>query len=318
MSVARRVTVCRLLGTGAAALTLTAVASASAWASDCPGGDGWDQAGHGSYTSGKGPGTVSEADHCQFSLDGAAYSDSIKVDDVNLKPGTDGKVHIKVRAADDAASCTVSLASYLTHGATFATSGKQVFLDFDTVTVKRGETDTLDTAVPDVGCFAQVDLYRGNTKFDGKLDANDGFTHGDLPAGPSHTVIKDKLIASWNGGTKDCTATEQPPTTPPADTETTPPADTETTPPADDETTPPADASTTPADDASTPDSGASASASASPAAAASPNGGSGDDNLAETGGGNALPIAAGAAALLAAGAGITIATRRRSARGQN
>jgi hypothetical protein len=76
------------------------------------------------------------------------------------------------------------------------------------VTVKKGQTDSLDIAVPDEGCFAQIDLYRGAVKFDGNPAANDGLVHGDLPKGPDHTVIKDKLIAAWNGGTKDCTTTE--------------------------------------------------------------------------------------------------------------
>jgi len=288
-----------LLGTGAAVLTLSA-GTASAWATGTPGGDGWDKSEHG-YTSGKGPGTVTEADHCQFSLDGAAFTDSVKVDDQNLKPTEDGKVHIKVRAADDAASCTASLASYLAHGPSFGTSGLQVFVDFDSVTVKPGETDTLDIAVPDAGCYAQIDLYRGKVKFDGKLDAKDGFEHGDLPQGPDHPVIKDKLIASWNGGTKDCT-------TPPA---TTPPA---STPPA---STPPA--STPPADNppASTPSKSATPSASeSSTPPAPTPNAGQSTPpgDLAETGGGNTLPIAAGAAALVAAGAGIALAARRRTA----
>ncbi|MEU9468024.1 LAETG motif-containing sortase-dependent surface protein [Streptomyces avermitilis] len=302
MSIARRVTVSRLLGTGAAALTLTAVACGSAWATDTPGGDGWDDSGRG-YTSGQGPGTVTETDRCQFSLDGTVFTDSVRVDDLNLKPTEDGKVHIKVRAAEDATSCTASLAAYRAHGATFATSGVQVFHDFDSVTVKRGETDSLDISVPDAGCFAQIDLYRGKVKFDGKLDAKDGFEHGDVPKGPDRPVIKDKLIAAWNGGAKDCTA--QPPSTP----ETKPPA---TTPPAStpSASTPPKastpKASTTPPSDekSSTPP-------------AATPNGGSSTPpgDLAETGGGNTLPLAAGAAALLAAGAGIVVANRRRTAK---
>ncbi|MEU6365227.1 hypothetical protein ABZ876_05670 [Streptomyces sp. NPDC046931] len=302
MSAARRVTVPRLLGTGAVALTLTAVTGGAAWASSTPGGDGWDKAGHG-YTSGKGPGTVVENDRCQFSLDGTSFTDSVRVDDQNLKPTEDGKVHIKVRAAGDATTCTASLASYRTHGAAFDTSGLQVFQDFDSVTVKPGETGSLDIAVPDAGCFAQVDLYRGKVKFDGDLGANDGFEHGDLPKGPDRPVIKDKLIASWNGGTKDCA--NQPPNTP----ATIPPA---STPPASvPATTAPASAPATPASP-STPPAGAP-----STPPAPTPNGGSSTPpgGLAETGGGDALPFAAGAAALVAAGAGIAVATRRRTSR---
>ncbi|UXY20953.1 hypothetical protein N8I84_21350 [Streptomyces cynarae] len=299
MSDTRGVTVRRLLGAGAAALTLTAVTGGAAWASGTPGGGGWDQGGR-AYASGNGPGTVTGADHCQFSLDGNTFTDSVRVDDQNLKPTEDGKVHIKVRAAGDAATCTASLASYRTHGATFNTSGLQVFHDFDSVTVKQGETDSLDISVPDAGCFAQIDLYRGKVKFDGNLGAQDGFEHGDVPKGPDRPVIKDKLIASWNGGTKDCTA--QPPSTP--------------------ATTPPASAPATPATPASP-----SASVSTPPATgesstppAPTPNGGTSTPpgGLAETGGGsNALPIAAGAAALVAAGAGIAVAARRRTSRGR-
>lgn len=308
MSDTRGVTVRRLLGAGAAALILTAVTGGAAWASGTPGGGGWDQGGR-AYASGNGPGTVTGADHCQFSLDGNTFTDSVRVDDQNLKPTEDGKVHIEVRAAGDAATCTASLASYRTHGATFNTSGLQVFHDFDSVTVKQGETDSLDISVPDAGCFAQIDLYRGKVKFDGNLGAQDGFEHGDVPKGPDRPVIKDKLIASWNGGTKDCTA--QPPSTP----ATTPPASAPAS-------TPPASAPATPATPASP-----SASVSTPPATgesstppAPTPNGGTSTPpgGLAETGGGsNALPIAAGAAALVAAGAGIAVAARRRTSRGR-
>ncbi|GAA3819975.1 LAETG motif-containing sortase-dependent surface protein [Streptomyces chiangmaiensis] len=304
MSVARHVTVRRLLVTGAAALTLTAVTGGAAWAGGTPGGDGWNKSGRG-YASGTGPGTVTEADHCQFSLDGSAFTDSVRVDDQNLKPTEDGKVHIKVRVAGDATTCTASLASYRAHGATFNTSGLQVFHDFDSVTVERGETGSLDISVPDAGCFAQIDLYRGKVKFDGNLGANDGFEHGDLPKGPDRPVIKDRLIASWNGGTKDCTT--QPPSTP----GTTPPA---STPPASvPATTPPASTPASPSASASTPPA-----AQSSAPAAPTPNGGSSTapGGLAETGGGgNTLPIAAGAAALVVAGAGIAVATRRRTSR---
>src|SRR4051812_14496146 len=217
MSIARRVTTRRLLGTGAATLALCAasVAVASgAWANDTPGGDGWKSGG--TYKPGTGAGTETGTDRCQFSLDGTHFYDSVKVDDQNLKPTDDGKVHIEARTAGDAATCTASLASYLAHGPSFGTSGEQVFVDFDSVTVKPGQTESLDIAVPDAGCYAQIDLYRGAVKFDGKLDAKDGFEHGDLPKGPDHPVIKDKLIAAWNGGTKDCTSTESATPTPSA------------------------------------------------------------------------------------------------------
>ncbi|MFD3582005.1 LAETG motif-containing sortase-dependent surface protein [Streptomyces sp. NPDC058683] len=309
MSIARHVTARRLLGTGLASFALCAasVAGASgAFAHGTPGGDGWKSGGH--YSPGTGAGTETGTDKCQFSVDGSNFFDSVKVDDQNLKVTDDGKVHIKVRAADGAASCTASLASYLAHGATFATSGEQIFIDFDSVTVKQGQTDSLDIAVPDAGCFAQIDLYRGAVKFDGEKDANDGFEHGDLPAGPDHAVIKDKLIASWNGGTKDCaTGESSSPSPSPSASESTPA----------EETTPPAAETPSPSESESTGTATPSASASESttaPASAPSTNSGGGGD-LAETGASSTTPlVAGGAAVLLAGGAAIVIATRRRKA----
>ncbi|WP_435216290.1 LAETG motif-containing sortase-dependent surface protein [Streptomyces sp. bgisy034] len=300
MSIARRVIARRLLGTGAASLALcaaTVAAASGAWANGSHGGDGWKSGG--TYEPGTGAGTETATDRCQFSLDGTNFYDSVKVDDQNLKVTDDGKVHIEVRAAADAATCTASLASYLAHGATFATSGEQVFVDFDTVTVKPGGTDSLDIAVPDAGCFAQIDLYRGAVKFDGKLDAKDGFEHGDLPKGPDRPVIKDKLIAAWNGGSKDCTT--EPPATPPA--EPSEPATDEPSTPAE-ETSPPA--SDTPSTEPPSPQPSDSPSA-----PAPSPNGG--DEDLAQTGGSSATgPIAIGAVVLLAGGAAFVVASKRR------
>lgn len=309
MSIARRVTARRLLGTGAAALVLCAVSAPTSWATGTPGGDGWNAGG--TFRPGTGPGTETVTDKCQFSLNGTDFFDSVKVDDQNLKPTEDGKVHIKVRTATDATTCTASLASYLAHGSSFRTSGEQVFVDFDTVTVKPGQTDSLDIAVPDAGCYAQIDLYRGAVKYDGKLDAQDGFEHGELPKGPDRPVIKDKLIAAWNGGTKDCTSAEtEPPATP---TPTTPaastPASDEPSTPGDEETTPDDTPSTTPpsaSTDTPTPDASASTTAPAT-----KPNGGG--DDLAETGASSSTgPIAIGAAVLLAGGAGLVVVTRRR------
>ncbi|GAB2735111.1 LAETG motif-containing sortase-dependent surface protein [Streptomyces bullii] len=313
MSIARRVTARRLLGTGAATLALCAASLASAsgaFATGTPGGEGWGSGG--AYKPGTGAGTETETDRCQFSLDGVNFFDSVKVDDQNLKPTDDGKVHIKVRTAGDATTCTASLASYLAHGPTFATSGEQVFVDFDTVTVKPGQTDSLDIAIPDKGCFAQIDLYRGAVKFDGKLDANDGFQHGELPKGPDRPVIKDKLIAAWNGGAKDCTATpppsSQPPTTPPPSEPAEPSTPAEgTTPPASEPPAEPTEPSGTPSTDAPTPSASESTTA-----PAPTPNGGG---DLAETGANSATgPIALGAAALLAGGAAIVVVTRRKRA----
>ncbi|MFE9771304.1 LAETG motif-containing sortase-dependent surface protein [Streptomyces sp. NPDC005931] len=307
MSVARRVPARRLLGTGAATLALCAAsvaAAASTAATGTPGGEGWTSGG--GYRPGTGAGTVTETDRCQFSLDGTAFSDAVKVDDQNLRPTEDGKVHITVRTAGDATTCTASLASYLAHGATFATPGEQVFVDFDTVTVGPGQTDSLDIAIPDKGCFAQIDLYRGAVRFDGRPDAHDGFEHGELPKGPDRPVIKDKLIAAWNGGTNDCTATTPPPEPTPSAPEPSTPGE-ETTPPASQT---PGEPSSPPATGTATPS--APAPSSSAPAPAPSSNGGS---DLAETGAdGNTVPFAIGAAVLLAGGAGIVVATRRKRA----
>ena len=309
MSIARRVTALHLLGTGAAALALCAASASGAWATG-PGGDGWDSK-PGAYKPGSGAGTKTETDRCQFSLDGQNFFDSVRVDDQNLKPTDGGKVHVKVRTAGDASTCTASLASYLAHGATFATSGVQVFVDFDTVTVMQGQTDSLDIAVPDAGCYAQVDLYRGKVKFDGDMDAKDGFEHGDVPKGPDRPVIKDKLIAAWNGGTKDCATTPPPveenpgtPTpTPPPPAEETPGTPTPSVPVS--ETTPPVtETPGTPTPSESTPES-------TPPATPTTPD--STQPPLAETGGGSSTgPIAGGAAALLIGGAAIVVATKRR------
>ncbi|KUN75859.1 hypothetical protein AQJ66_35500 [Streptomyces bungoensis] len=307
MSIARRVTARRLLGTGAASLVLCAASVATAtgaWAHGTPGGDGWKAGGH--YTPGTGAGTETGTDRCQFSLDGEHFFDSVKVDDQNLRPTGDGKVHVTVRAAGDASACTASLASYLAHGATFATSGEQVFVDFDSVSVKPGQTDTLDIAVPDAGCFAQIDLYRGAVKFDGRLDAQDGFEHGDLPKGPDHPVIKDKLIAAWNGGTKDCAATEESPSPSASPSQSSPVSPAPST-PAQDSASP--SASPTPEESSS---SGTPAPAPSASSAAPSPNGGG---DLAETGGGgNTGLLAGGAAVLVAGGAGFVVLSRRRKA----
>ncbi|MFI6034112.1 LAETG motif-containing sortase-dependent surface protein [Streptomyces sp. NPDC051315] len=314
MSIARRVTVRRLLGTGAASLALctaSVAAATGAFATGTPGGDGWKSGGQ--YQPGTGAGTETETDRCQFSLDGTRFFDSVRVDDQNLRPTGDGKVHLTVRTADQATTCTASLASYLAHGADFRTSGEQVFLDFDTVTVKPGRTGTLDIAVPDAGCYAQIDLYRGAVKFDGELDAEDGFEHGELPKGPDRPVIKDKLIAAWNGGFDDCAVTEQPPASAPPSSQPpsapgSPSAPASETPSETPSDTPSQTPSASPS--TSTPTPGAPESTTP---AAPTPNGGGGD--LAETGANGVTGlIAGGAAVLLAGGAAIVVATRRRRA----
>ncbi|MDG9703003.1 LAETG motif-containing sortase-dependent surface protein [Streptomyces sp. DH37] len=308
----------RLLSTGAVALALAAGGAATAAAHS--GGDGWDRGSSSGFRPGEGAGQKSAADNCEFSLDGRSWHSSVKVDNVSLRPTEEGTVHIHVRAAQRADSCTASLAAYRTHGPTWETSGEQVFHDFDTVSLKKGAVDTLDIAVPDEGCYAQIDLYRGGTRFDGGT----GEGHGPLPVGPDRPVIKDKLIAAWNGGTRACLeespapAPSEPSQSPPGTPSETPPETTEPTPPSSEEPSATPSESLPPAPSESAPggESPQAPEASESVAPTTGPENPSDGGNLAETGGGNVGPVAGGAAALLLAGGGVLFAVRRRRAAG--
>jgi hypothetical protein len=130
------------VGAGAAALAVTAIGATTAQAS----GRHPDAGGHTSYQSTPTAGK-NDADSCRFSLDGNTYVSAGEFRTRALVPGSDGKAHIAVRAGRDR-TCTVSLASYGAQGATWQTSGKQVFQDFDTVTVAHHATGTLDINVP--------------------------------------------------------------------------------------------------------------------------------------------------------------------------
>jgi LPXTG-motif cell wall-anchored protein len=306
----------RLLSAGAVALALSAGGAATATAHS--GGDGWDKGDSSGFRPGEGAGEKSAADNCEFSLDGKGWYASVKVDNVNLKPSEDGRVAIHVRTAKEAGSCTASLAAYRTHGPSWETSGEQVFHDFDTVSLGKHGADALDIAVPDEGCYAQIDLYRGGTRFDGGT----GEGHGPLPVGPDRPVIKDKLIAAWNGGTRACLE-ESPAPTPSEPSETgtpseTPPGTTEPTPPSSEEPSATPSESLPPAPSESAPggESPQAPEASESVAPTTAPENPSGGGNLAETGGGNVGPVAGGAAALLLAGGGVLFAVRRRRAAG--
>lgn len=294
-------------------MCLVVAGGAGAFAHGTPGGEGWERQDARAYTAkGSTPAQDTSGD-CEFSLDGKVWAAAVKVDDLSLKPGTDGKVHVQVRPAGGSDGCTVSLASYRTHGATWNTSGLQVFHDFDTVTVKAGESGTLDISVPDAGCYAQVDLYRGSVKYDGLTDANDGLVHGDLPQGPDRAVIKEKNVAWWNGGTRDCTTeTASPTPTPSAST----PAEEE---PAPATSTPaaPATESTVPSASATPATSTSAPAAADTPAASPSTSAPAADGDLAQTGGGNTTAIAGTAAALLAIGGGVLVVLRRRNANGR-
>ncbi|MET9254576.1 LAETG motif-containing sortase-dependent surface protein [Streptomyces sp. NPDC003717] len=305
---------------GAAAVCLVLAGGSGAWAHGKPGGDGWGNGNAGAYQAeDKVPAQDTSGD-CEFSLDGTAWAAAVKVDDLSLKPAADGKVHLQVRPAAGGASCTVSIASYRTHGASWNTSGLQVFHDFDTASVKSGGTDSLDISVPDAGCFAQVDLYRGRVKYDGLLDAEDGFDHGELPEGPGRAVIKEKNISWWNGGSRDCTAVSTPA---PSASETTPapeePAPGATTPaPAastPETTAAPSDTATAPGGTVpdATPSAAGTAAPSDAPSASATTAAPASGDDLANTGGGNVTAIAGAAAVLLALGGGLVVLRRRNS-----
>ncbi|KOX20676.1 MULTISPECIES: LAETG motif-containing sortase-dependent surface protein [unclassified Streptomyces] len=311
---------------GSAAVCLVLAGGSGTWAHGAPGGDGWEKRNAGSYKAADSVPSQDTSGDCEFSLNGDVWAAAVKVDDLNLKPAADGKVHVQVRPAAGSPGCTVSLASYRTHGPTWNTSGLQVFHDFDTATVKNGATDSLDISVPDAGCFAQVDLYRGSVKYDGRHGANDGFEHGDLPEGPNKPVIKEKNISWWNGGSRDCTA-ESTPT--PSASQTTPAAE-EPTPGMTSPTTPATSPATSvpPSDEPLAPSNTPSAtetfptnppSDSTSPAASDAPSSSpttavpaTGGD-LAETGGGNVTAIAGAAAALLILGGGLVFMRRRNA-----
>ncbi|MFB7601065.1 LPXTG cell wall anchor domain-containing protein [Streptomyces sp. NPDC056160] len=314
MSRARHSALGSVLSTTAAVLIVTAGCTVSAYAAS-PQASGTQQGAFHPNPNAAGSRVDSP---CRFSVNGHDWLPSSEARKLSLPPASDGKLHIGVRAGkwDD---CTVSLAAYLTHGPTWQTSGKQEFLDFDTIKVSHGTTGHLTITAPGKDCFTQIDLYRGDVKHDGKT--------ADLPEGPNHPVFTGNLIAAWQGGTTVCHVPQTPSTPPPVPSKPTPPTES-TTPPA--EATPPATPTPTasrpstpgaPKPSASAP-STPPASTSTSPAGAVPvtatvrPNQSSGSSTpLAETGSGNAVPLAVGAAALVAVGAGaFVVARRRRSA----
>ncbi|MEU4173446.1 LAETG motif-containing sortase-dependent surface protein [Streptomyces sp. NPDC026665] len=287
-----------LIGTGAAALAVSAVGATNTYAADQQArgarGDTYQP------SSNAARGATSP---CQFTLDGNTWISAAETRTSRLTPDSDGKVHIGVRAGS-ADPCTASLASYGAQGPTWQTSGKQVFVDFDTATLAHGATDTLDITVPGPECFAQIDLYRGDTKHDGKT--------GDLPEGPHHPVFKDDLIAAWHGGTKTCATSQSPAPAEPSATPT--PTESSITPtPTESSITPtPTEPSATPTPRPATTAPGlaeSSSSAAAVPSPSKRPS-----SSLAETGSSNTVALAAGAVFLLAGGAGVVVVARRRQA----
>jgi uncharacterized repeat protein (TIGR01451 family) len=93
----------------------------------------------------------------------------------------------------------VSLNSYKTDGPTWPTSGNQVFVDHDQITIDKNTTSgTLVVDQPT--CFYQTDLYWGSTRYDG--------VDGALPHYPD-SPTPHNLIDARNGGS-GCQPPEEP------------------------------------------------------------------------------------------------------------
>ncbi|MER7670889.1 hypothetical protein ABTY61_20810 [Kitasatospora sp. NPDC096128] len=234
----------------------------------------------------------------QYSVDGGAHWTAAAT-----MPAQAGSVQVRL-AGEPAAGCEyhVSLGSYATQGATWATSGKQTFLGWATTTLSREHyRDTLDVTGHLPPCYGESALYAVGEKYDGS-DSDHPLPH--YPDEP----FSGLMIASWNGGTA-CAPTPTPtPTTGPttaAPTQTPTAVPTPTTAPV---TTPPSP-SPTPSPDRPTasPRADRTTPAAATPAATSAPT-------LAATGSDDGLLAAAGVAAavLLAAGGAAVYVGRRR------
>ncbi|MBS2540247.1 hypothetical protein KGQ20_46675, partial [Catenulispora sp. NF23] len=109
-------------------------------------------------------------------------------------------------AVDTGCAATISVAGYATQGATWESSGQQRFVAAGRLVLDAAHTTgvlrpTLPNAVPGQPCYAQFDLYLGDTVFDG----GSGAGHGALPQYPD-VVTPTGLIAVWNGQSADCVA----------------------------------------------------------------------------------------------------------------
>ncbi|MEE1929964.1 LAETG motif-containing sortase-dependent surface protein [Streptomyces sp. TRM 70351] len=318
-------TVSRLAGSSALAALLAVSVSATAHAtgphSGGHGGKGWDSDRAQPYgPEQEVPGGTRSASKCEFSVNGERWTAASGLR--SIKPADDGTISLDVRG--DGGACTVSLASFLAHGPTFATSGKQVLVDHSTVSLDAEATGTLTVKVPDATCFAQIDLYKGSTRYDG----GEGPGHGPVPEGPDKPVIGDKLIAAWNGpaqGGENCIGKpEQPQPTPSPSEPEVPevPEEPELPEEPEESQTPepePSEGTGTPTDPASPaptqPEEEPTTEPSA-PASSPAPQVGGEDDDtsLATTGSDSNVGVIAGAAAaLVAAGAGVLLFLRRRA-----
>lgn len=213
----------------------------------------------------------------------------------------------------------VSLAAYKTHGPTWETSGKQVFLAV-TQTILSGDERQATLKVKGVKkstCFGQIDLYGSNKVYDGKS--------GALPHYPNSVTPKN-LIANWNGAFKGCEGggetppPSNPPSGSPSDSAT--PSDSPTDSPApSDSPTPTGSPTGTPSGGASPSPSASASSGAPAPVDTAAPSGTpvaqpeSSTPALADTGSDSTQTTAfiAAGAALVVGGAGTVVLARRRN-----
>ncbi|WP_327075121.1 hypothetical protein OG196_40630 [Kitasatospora purpeofusca] len=258
----------------------------------------------------------------QYSVDGGTHWTNSAA-----MPAPAATVQVRL-AGEPTAGCDyhVSLASYATQGATWATSGLHTQLGRATTTLNRAHyRDTLDISGHLPPCFGELALYNGEGSYDGSDSDN------PLPRYPGEPY-SGLAIATWNGGaactspTPTATPTPTPTPTPtltptatptPTPTPTSTPTTatpTPTTPaPAAPTTTPTTPAPALPAVTTSpTAAPTASASATASPKATATAA-----PALAATGAddGTLTTLAIGAAALATTGGAVLYTTRRRTTR---
>ena len=265
-----------------------------------------------------GGGTIPAADLQYREAGTAMWTDVGQFHVLKDEPVHGIEVRINPRSWYATADCTrdVSLASYQTHGPTWATSGEQVFVGYAT-TQLSGHHPSATLLAPLPGgaatptCWGQLDLYLGRTIFDGTSAPG----HGPLPRYPN-AIFPTNLITAWNGGTTSCDATPTPTTPPTTEPPTTEPPTTEpptTQPPTSTSIKPstptpaPPTSSTPPATPATpTPTPTTPKAGTTPPPATATPT----PPTLAVTGS-NTAPLALGAFGLLGVGSAVMVAARR-------
>ncbi|HJD84565.1 hypothetical protein [Kitasatospora aureofaciens] len=232
----------------------------------------------------------------QYSVDGGAHWTNEAT-----MPAESGSVQVRL-AGVPTAGCDyhVSLGSYATQGATWATSGQQTFLGWATTTLTREHyRDTLDVTGHLPRCYGELALYSVGEKYDGS-DSDHPLPH--YPDEP----FSGLMIASWNGGTACAPTPTGSPTAPATPTSAATPTPTSAAAPVTTAPSPTPVPGAPTASPRATPRTPATATpATATPATAA--------PTLAATGSDDGLLTAAGvaAAALIAAG-GVALRLGRR------